>query len=180
MRASPSDRPRCSVFIAVSVDGFIARPDGGLDWLARVERPDEDYGYAQFASAVDTLIMGRNTYDTALGFESWPYAGKQVAVLTHRESSSCHGEQFYQGRPEGVLARLHASGARHAYVDGGAVIRQFLDAGVIDELTLSVIPILLGSGIPRFATGGREHGLKLREARPYPSGLTQLRYALPA
>ena len=124
--------------------------------------------------------MGRNTYDTALGFERWPYAGKRVAVLTHRDGSSSHGEHFYQGSPDEVLESLHASGARHAYVDGGAVIRRFLNAGVIDELTLSVIPILLGSGIPLFSTGGRELGLKLLEARPYPSGLTQLRYALTA
>jgi dihydrofolate reductase len=74
---------RCSVFIATSLDGFIARENGAIDWLSMVERPDEDYGYARFFESIDTLVLGRKTYETAVGFEAWPYANKRVIVMTH-------------------------------------------------------------------------------------------------
>src|SRR3954470_18726807 len=118
-----------SVYIAVSVDGFIARKDGGLDWLDRVQRDGEDYGYAVFAATVDVIVMGRATYETARGFDAWPYAGKRVVVLTHRAIKDA---------PDGVEARdLDGAGEVRAfvaelsgrvYVDGGAVIRSFLAA----------------------------------------------------
>ena len=96
-------RPRCSVFIATSLDGYIARPDGTFDFLSIVERPDEDYGFAEFFASVDALVIGRNTYETALAFPEWPYAGKRCIVLTHRETPSVHGEQFFA---RGGLKRL--------------------------------------------------------------------------
>ena len=85
-------RPRCSVFIATSLDGYIARPDGTFDFLSIVERPNEDYGFADFFASVDALVIGRNTYETALAFPEWPYAGKRCIVLTHRETPSVHGD----------------------------------------------------------------------------------------
>ncbi|MBX7097073.1 MAG: dihydrofolate reductase family protein [Myxococcaceae bacterium] len=167
---------RCSVFIATSADGFIARPDGGLDWLASVQRDGEDYGYAQFVASVDTFVIGRATYEVALGFPEWPYAQKRCVVLTHRGGEARHGERFFAGVPSELVASLGREGARHLYVDGGAVIRQFLAEGLIDELTLSVVPVLLGQGLPLFESGGREQRLELLGARGYESGLTQLRY----
>src|SRR5882757_8229591 len=139
-----SERPRCSVFIAASLDGYIARADGGIDWLSVVERAGEDYGYTEFLGGVDTLVMGRRTYDTVLGFDEWPFAGKRCIVLTHaRPTSPRADEEFASGAPAALLEQLGRQGVRRVYVDGGAVIRQFLSAGLVDDLTLSVIPVLL-------------------------------------
>ena len=182
-------RPQCAVFIAASLDGFIARADGGLEWLSIVERAGEDYGYRDFFDGVDALVMGRRTYDTVAGFDDWPYAGKRCVVLAHAPPAARHGEEFASGAPGPLLERLGAEGVRRVYVDGGAVIRQFLAADLVAELTLSVIPVLLGDGIPLF--GGPRAGvsppppapspareLRLSSARPFASGLVQLRYQL--
>jgi len=169
-------RPQFSVFIATSLDGYIARPDGGIDWLKIVEQPGQDYGYKAFADSVDTLVMGRKTYDVALGFGTWPHSGKRCIVLTHRYSAPCFGEEFMFGDPRMIAGKLGDEGARRVYVDGGDIIRQFLEAALIDDLTLSVVPILLGDGIPLFRRGMPEQRLKLVEGRTFPSGLVQLRY----
>jgi dihydrofolate reductase len=170
-------RPRCSVFIATSLDGFIARQDGTLDFLSIVEQPGEDYGFAEFFGSVDALVIGRNTYETALGFPEWPYAGKRCFVLTHRETPSQHGEQFFAGAAAGLVDQLAVGGAQRLYVDGGAVIREFLQADLIDDLTLSIVPVLLGSGIRLFGGEVPEQRLTLESSRSYPAGLVQLRYA---
>ena len=169
-------RPQFSVYIATSLDGYIARQDGGIDWLHIVEQPGEDYGYAAFWNSIDTLVMGRKTYETALGFGDWPYADKRCVVLSHRSASAHHGEEFFCGEPESLAEKLAAEGAHRVYVDGGEVIRQFLAAGLVDDLTLSVVPVLLGDGIPLFRAGGPEQRLALIEGRTFPSGLVQLRY----
>jgi dihydrofolate reductase len=172
-------RPRCSAFLATSLDGYIAGPGGSLDWLKIVERPGEDYGYGDFFASVDALVLGRTTYDAVLAMGSWPYAGKRCAVLTHRTAVARHGETFLQGEPSSIVARLGREGVRHIYVDGGAVVRQFLDAGLLDHLTLSILPLVLGDGIPLFASGGVERRLLFEDARPWPTGLVRLRYRAP-
>jgi dihydrofolate reductase len=172
----------CSVFIAVSLDGFIARSDGNVDWLSLVESPGEDYGYQRFFDSIDTLVVGRSTYDLALGFEPWPYHGKRCIVLSHRAAPPRHGEEFFAGEVNELAARLEGEGAKRVYVDGGAVIRQFLAAGLVSELTLSVIPVLLGEGIALFGgdASARDSRLELLGAQSFPSGLVQLRYRVPA
>src|SRR3954463_13143822 len=170
-------RPRCSVFIATSLDGYIARSDGTFDFLSIVERPDEDYGFAEFFATIDALVIGRNTYETALGFPEWPYAGKRCIVLTHRATPSIHGEQFFAGAPPALVDQLGLSGAQRLYVDGGAVIRQFMNDNLIDDLTLSIVPLLLGQGISLFGSEVPEQRLQLESNKAYESGLVQLRYA---
>lgn len=173
----PQQRPRASVFIAQSLDGYIARADGNIDFLASVERPGEDYGYAAFFAAIDSLVIGRKTYDTVLGFGAWPYGSKRCVVLTHRSPANARsGEEFFAGTPQALLERLGGDGVRHVYIDGGNVIQQFLAADLIDDLTISVVPIALGAGIRLFADTGIEHNLTLQESRGFPSGLVQLRY----
>ena len=171
--------PRCSVFIAVSLDGFIARPDGRIDWLSIVERHDEDYGYKAFFDSVDALVIGRKTYETALGFENWPYATKRCVVLT-REARvpSRHGEVFTSEAPDKIVASLTREGAKRIYVDGGAVIRTFLTAGLLTDLTVSVVPILLGEGTPLFGHTGPDIRLELVGSRAFESGLLQVAYNL--
>lgn len=170
-------RPRCSVFIATSLDGYIARPDGTFDFLSIVERADEDYGFAEFFASVDALVIGRNTYETALAFPDWPYAGKRCIVLTHRETPSIHGEQFFAGAPAALVDQLGLSGAQRLYVDGGAVIREFLAHGLIDDMTLSIVPMLLGQGVPLFGQEVPEQQLVLKTSQSYESGLVQLCYS---
>jgi dihydrofolate reductase len=169
-------RPRCSVFIATSLDGYIARADGSLDWLALVEAPGEDYGYGAFAGSVDALVMGRGTYEAALAFAAWPYRDLRVIVLGHAPRPSRHGEEHTDLAPAALCARLADEGVGHIYVDGGATIRGFLDAGLIDDLTISIVPIVLGAGVRLFG-GTAEHRLTLIESRGFPSGLVQVRYA---
>jgi dihydrofolate reductase len=170
-------RPQTSVYIAASLDGFIARADGGIDWLSIVERAGEDYGFKAFYDSVDALVMGRKTYDTALGFDAWPYSGKRCIVVTSDTSrASQHGEEFFSGDLPALFERLGAEGVKHVYVDGGAVIAQALMAGIVDEVTLSIIPILLGEGTALAPKIGRDVMLALAEHRAFESGLVQLRY----
>jgi dihydrofolate reductase len=169
-------RPRCSVFIATSLDGFIARENGAFDFLSLVEREGEDYGFEDFYATVDALVIGRNTYETALMFDDWPYSGKRCIVLTHRETPSQHGEQFFSGDAGALVEQLGLVGAQRLYVDGGAVIREFLSAHLIDDVTLNLIPTLLGKGIPLFGPEVPEQVLELESSQSYPSGLVQLRY----
>lgn len=170
-------RPRCSVYIATSLDGFIARPNGGIDWLSIVEREGEDYGFKTFFESVDTMVMGRKTYETALGFDAWPYAGKRCIVLTHRTTSvSRHGEELLSGDLTELVERLGNEGGKRVYVDGGAVIAQFLAAKLIDDVTTSIIPVLLGDGSPLAPKIGADVRLTLAEHRVFDSGLVQLTY----
>jgi dihydrofolate reductase len=158
----------------VSLDGFIARPDGALDWLTRFE--GTEHGYQAFFDAVDAVVIGRATYDVVLGFGTWPYGGKRVVVLTHRPGTARHAEAFLAGAPEAVVARLAADGVRRAYVDGGTVVSQFLAAGLVDDLTLSLVPIVLGDGVRLFRAPLPERAFRLTGAQTYPSGLVQVRY----
>ncbi|MDP2273993.1 MAG: dihydrofolate reductase family protein [Archangium sp.] len=167
--------PTCLVFIATSVDGFIARPDGGLDWLKRVERDGEDYGFQKFFDSIDTIVIGRGTYDVTRAFETWPYLGKRCVVMTHRPTTPRVNEEFFAGTPAELLSTLEG----RVYVDGGNVISQFLATGLIEQMTISQIPIVLGEGLPLFKAPG-EHPLTLVESRAFPSGLVQTTWRLTA
>jgi dihydrofolate reductase len=167
-------RPRCAAFLAMSLDGFIARPDGRVDWLDAYPAPPEDY--AAFFAGVDTLLVGRATYDLVTTFPEWPYGTRRVVVLTHRPPAPRHGETFLAGEPAEVLAGLAASGSRSVYVDGGAVVSQFLTAGLLDEITVTVIPLVLGAGRRLFQGTLPELRLSLAASRVYPSGLVRLTY----
>jgi dihydrofolate reductase len=173
-------RARCSVFIATSLDGFIARADGGIDWLKTVERPDEDYGYKRFADSIDALVIGRKTYETASQLDPWPFAGKRCVVLTHQSLRPKHGEEFASGDLAEIVDRLTREGVKRIYVDGGDVIRQFLAASLITDVTLSLVPILLGEGAPLFGKLGRDVHLDLVGSKSFASGLVQLKYTVHA
>jgi dihydrofolate reductase len=174
------NRPRCSVFVATSLDGFIARRNGGIEWLAAVERPGEDYGFQTFFDGVDALVVGAATYRVALGLEGpWPWADKRVVVLTHRPPPAPRvDETFFAGDPAALVESLGAEGVRRLYVDGGAVISQFLAAGLVDDLTISVLPVLLGDGVRLFQGTLPERRLALVSSRAFPSGLVQGSYRL--
>jgi len=163
-----------AVFIAVSLDGYIARADGSIDFLAPFH--DEEHGYAAFFAGVDALLIGRGTYDTVLGFPEWPYGDKRVIVCTTRPVPPTHGEEMWSGPPRDLAARLDRERVHRVYLDGGALVRGFLRDDLVDEMAINVIPILLGAGRPLFTTGLPEMPLRLLEAKSFPSGVVQLRY----
>ena len=165
------------MFIACSLDGFIAGPGGDLSWLPEPD-PAEDYGYHSFLAETGAILMGRATYDVASGFAAWPYGEKPVFVATSRRlEPATPTVRPIAGTPSELLGavRAHTDGA--VYLDGGALIRSFLDEGLIDEVTVTIVPVVLGSGIALFAGCARSHPLALTDASPYPGGLVQLRYA---
>lgn len=169
-------RPQTAAFLGMSLDGFIAGPNDELDWLERAGGPPADHGYADFFASVDALLLGRRTWEVVRGFPEWPYAGKAVHVLTHRPAEGRRGERFHAGPPGEVLEALGAAGVRRLYVDGGRVVSQVLAAGLLDELTVSILPVVIGKGIRLFEDAGPERWLTLRETRSWPSGMAQLRY----
>jgi dihydrofolate reductase len=164
------------VYIATSLDGFIAREDGALDWLAPMQVDGEDYGYADFAAGIDALVLGRSTYDSVLAFPEWPFAGKRVCVLTRRPLSPRHGEAVHAGSLLPLLQTLGREGVCSVYLDGGQAIRLGLREGVVDRLTLNVVPVLLGRGRPLFDADVPASAWHLEDTRAYPSGLVQSRY----
>jgi len=169
--------PRVSVYVALSLDGFIAREDGGLDWLERVQEVvDEDYGYQAFLDSVDAVVLGRNTYDAVLGFGAWPFMGKRVIVLTRRPIKDAEDETAHVGELRPLFARLHEQGIERVYLDGGVAIQQGLAEGLVDDLTLSWIPVLLGTGRRLFAADTPESHWTLKSSRSYETGLLQVHY----
>jgi dihydrofolate reductase len=167
-----------SVFVGCSVDGFIARANGDLDWLP--EGGGEPHGYDEFFASVDTMVIGRKTFETVLGFGGWAYGRKRVVVLSSRpvDLSAVHGGVVEQmaGPPGTIVSALAASGASHLYVDGGITIQGFLRAGLIDRLVITRVPVLIGEGVPLF--GNLPHDIRLRHVvtRSFPSGLVQSEY----
>jgi dihydrofolate reductase len=170
------DRPATAAFLGMSLDGFIAGPNDELDWLERSGSPPEDHGYTEFFASIDQLLIGRRTWDVVQRFPTWPYGGKRVAVLTGRPAETRHGERLLSGEPAEILEALGRDGARRIYVDGGAVVSQFLAAGLLDALTVSILPVVLGAGIRLFQETGPERWLSLTGHQAWPSGLVQLRY----
>ena len=167
-----------SVFIATSLDGFIARPNGDLDWLPA--GGGEPHGYDEFIASVDAIVLGRKSFDKVLTFEAWPYGDKRVVVLSSRpvDLSAARGGVVEQmaGPPAEIVSRLAASGAHHLYIDGGITIQRFLRAGLIQRLVITRVPVLIGDGIPLF--GAVPHDIRLHHlaTRQYPSGLVQSEY----
>jgi dihydrofolate reductase len=168
-------RPRLSVFIATSLDGYIAAHDGSLDWLHAAAREGEDYGYDAFLASVDALAMGRGTYDHIASIDPLPFGDRPVFVFTHRPPAERPGVTFWGVRVDEAIARWTEAGFGHVYVDGGGLIRAFLAADAIDDLTITVAPVVLGDGIPLFE-GGPGVELDLTGATPFPSGMVTLRY----
>jgi dihydrofolate reductase len=169
-----------SVFVGTSVDGFIARPNGGLDFLP--PGGGEPHGYDEFMATVDAIVLGRKTFETVLSFDAWPYGDKRVVVLSSRpvdlSAAITRGGIVEQmgGSPEEIVSRLAATGARHLYVDGGITIQGFLRAGLIQRLVMTRVPVLIGSGIPLFGSLPRDIRLRHVMTRHYPSGLVQSEY----
>lgn len=171
------NRPKISIYIATSIDGYIARKDNSLDWLDRVGGFDEDYGFQKLLNSIDALIIGRKTYEVATTVPD-PYPGKRVVVLSNSLHSVREGMELYRGDLTELVAKLHREGVKHIWVDGGVTISQFLASQMVDTMTLSIIPVILGAGIPLFNIIDREIPCRPVSTQSYPSGLVQLNYEI--
>ena len=174
---------KCSVFIATSLDGFISRQDGSIDWLMKANTlaaPGEDGGYKSFIATVDTLVMGRNSYEKVLSFDEWPYADLSVVVMSSQAITipehlkTC--VTVSSENPAALVDRLSKQGAAHLYIDGGITIQGFLACNLIDEITITVIPVLIGSGRSLFGVLHQDIDLQLVETRDLSGGFVQMRY----
>jgi dihydrofolate reductase len=175
----------CRVFIATSLDGFIARPDGSIDWLERANQlapPGEQFGYDAFISSVDALVMGRKSFEAVYLMSPWPYGDKPVYVMSRTLSPLPPGNapsaRLVHGDPAAVVSAAAVNGHRSLYVDGGVTILAFLAAGLIRELVITVVPVLLGAGRPLFGPLSGDLKLQLLRSHAYPFGFVQNHYVV--
>ncbi len=171
------------VFIAVSLDGFIARQDGGIDWLLQRDDPAEDHGYSAFIDDKDMIVMGRGSYEKVLTFDTWPY-DRPVLVLSKQLADTPVPEElkdkvyFFNGTPSEAMEKLARQNVRRVYVDGGQVVQSFLRDGLIADMVITTVPVLIGTGRPLFGALTKDVDLKLVSSRRFPSGLVQSTYRL--
>jgi dihydrofolate reductase len=172
---------RASVFVGTSLDGFLARPDGAFDFLSAGDTEASPHGFEEFLASIDAIVMGRNTYDVVLPMAAWPYGGKPVFVLSHRAlpppPAGVVVERVF-GAPSEVLDDLASRGIEHVYVDGGATVQAFIRAGLIQRLTITRVPVLIGSGIALF--GELESDVRVTHVSTHalPGGAVQSEYAI--
>jgi dihydrofolate reductase len=179
------NRVETSVYIATTLDGFIARPDDGIDWLEH-DSGGEDYGYQRFRDTLDTLVLGRRSYDKVLSFGvPWPYAGLRTVVwsrtLTTEDIPAALREEGVEVSalpPSRLLAELAGRGLKHAWIDGGATVQAFLAAGEIDVISVTRMPILIGQGLPLFGALPADMRLDHLNTTAFTSGVVQSSYAV--
>ncbi|HNR55593.1 MAG TPA: dihydrofolate reductase family protein [Flavobacteriales bacterium] len=173
----------CSVFCGLSLDGFIARPDGALDFLEGDGSAEMgDHGYEAFMAGIDAIVMGRNTFEVVLGFGNWPYAKKVFVLSSGQVDLSIARAQgadveLLNAPPEEVVRQLAERGHRSLYIDGGGTVQRFLRAGLIDRLIVTRLPVLIGQGIPLFGPLDQDIRLRLLSSRTFPGGLVQSEYS---
>ncbi|HEY8804280.1 MAG TPA: dihydrofolate reductase family protein [Clostridium sp.] len=166
------------LYIAMSLDGYIATENNELDWLSIVENPNEDYGYEKFVQGVDTVIMGRKTYDKALSYGvDFPHKGRKCYVISRVRTGFDENVEYYSGNFKNLIEDLNNREGSNIYIDGGAeIVNELLKIDMIDEFIISIIPILLGSGIRLFKDGMPKQLLNLKSTKKFTSGLVQLWY----
>ncbi len=169
------------VYIATSVDGFIARQDGSVDWLTSGEDAGgEDFGFQDFFDSVDALVLGRNTFELVLSFGSWPYGEKPVIVLTTQQleipQDITNTVSVMAGSPGEVIHHLAGQGFEHLYIDGGETIQGFIREGLIQEMIITKVPVLIGTGIPLFGAVPHDIQLQHLETLQFDNGLVQSKY----
>jgi dihydrofolate reductase len=167
-----------AAFIATSLDGYIARPDGSIDWLTERGERAGDTGYDEFMSSIDTVVLGRKTYELVLTFDFWPYDGKQVEVLSTTLAPDADERVIVHRTLDALVETLNDRGAHRVYTDGGTTIQTFLRAGLLNELTITVAPVLLGSGIRLFGDLDADVALTHNATRTLKAGFTQSDYTI--
>jgi|APSaa5957512535_1039671.scaffolds.fasta_scaffold45083_2 dihydrofolate reductase len=186
-------KTKFTVYIATSLDGFIARTDGRLDWLEGSDSGDrdeagvdtDDMGFGEFIESVDTLVMGRNTYEFVASSGIWAYGDTRLVVLSTTLGADTELPEHLAGKvefvsmePVALASKLANEGSKHVYVDGGATIQRYLRAGLIDELILTRVPVLLGSGISLFGELDADVVLRHVSTEGFANGMVQSRYVV--
>lgn len=171
---------KLSLFIATSLDGYIAKDNDNLDFLKLVEKEGEDYGYAEFTANIDTIILGRKTYDWVLseiGASHYDNGDRDVYVITRSPRPDSGRTKFYTGSLTDLIQQLRSQNGKDIYCDGGAeIVNELIKSDLIDEYIISIVPVLLGSGVRLFKSERPEQVLELVETKTFDTGLTQLRY----
>lgn len=174
---------KISVFISTSLDGYIARENGDLDWLdaANADVPDgEDFGFIQFMQSIDSIVMGRKTYEKVLSFGGWPYGSASVIVLSRSQielpDDPNHNVFSTSESLEELCHRLENEGEKHLYVDGGLTIQRFLADGLITDMTITTVPVVLGSGISLFGSVEKDIALEHVGTKSFHAGFVQSTY----
>lgn len=171
---------KLSLFIATSLDGYIAKDNDNLDFLKLVEKEGEDYGYAEFTANIDTIILGRKTYDWVLseiGASHYDNGDRDVYVITRSPRPDSGRTKFYSGSLTALIKQLRSQNGKDIYCDGGAeIVNELIKSDLIDEYIISIVPVLLGSGVRLFKSERPEQALELVETKTFDTGLTQLRY----
>ena len=169
---------KTTYYVAASLDGFIAEPDGGVDFLDVIGEEPNAAAYEQFFAGVDALLMGRRTYDQVLSFGEWPYSDRPCWIMTHRELSTDSAPVVaIAGTPQQVHKQIAAHACQHLWLIGGAdLATQFLSQGLIDQLVVSLIPIVLGQGIPLFSNLPHQVVLSLKDVTARDHGIVELTY----
>ena len=173
--------PEIVLYIASSLDGFIARKDGDVSWLSPYQVNGQDYGYSEFLRSIDIIVMGSRTFEQLPSFGPWPYGDIKTYVLTRRELKTPEGARvvLHSGSLDGLITQVRKESQKGIWLVGGAAVAQsFLMHKAIDEIIISFIPILLGQGISLFGDTGAESGILLHESRLYQSGIVQLHYGI--
>jgi dihydrofolate reductase len=166
------------LYIAMSLDGYIAKPNDDLSFLSVVEKEGEDYGYTDFVSTIDTVIMGRKTYDWVTKQVDFPHADKNAFILTRTARPGNGNTVFYTGALSDLVRKLKVEEGKNIFCDGGAeVVNELLMNDLIDEFIISVIPVLVGNGIKLFKDGRPEQKLKLVSVKSFDTGLAQLHFS---
>ncbi len=177
--------PRIKLYIACSLDGYIARSDGSIDWLPDPgQNSDTDYGYSEFYASIGTVLMGRKTYEQVLGFGTWPYGDKKTYVFTRKPGKERRGPlpreknvEFVSGDIGKFVRQLKENTEEDIWLVGGSqIIRVFLEQDLVQDLIIFVIPVILGGGIPLFDRIGKEIGLKLVGTERYEGGVVRVKY----
>jgi dihydrofolate reductase len=166
------------LYIATSLDGYIAKPNDDLSFLSIVQQDGEDYGYADFVKSVDTVILGRKTYDWVMTqVPEFPHADKNSFIITRTARPSIGKTNFYTDNLKDLILRLKSEQGKNIFIDGGAeIVNELLKENLIDEFIISIIPILVGSGTKLFKDGRPEQKLELISTKQFDKGLTQLHY----
>lgn len=177
-----TEKTRVSVFIGTSLDGYIARADGGIAWLDEVEPIEggDDAGYGEMMASVDALVMGRGSFEKVLEFDPWPYGDKEVIVLSQTLNAVPEAlratVKIDTSSPQTLMERLSKEGYQRIYLDGGKVIQSFLREGLVDDLILTTLPVLIGEGLPLFGALDHDVKLKLLDSRSWENGFVQAKY----
>ncbi|MEM7155296.1 MAG: dihydrofolate reductase family protein [Myxococcota bacterium] len=171
------------VFMAQSLDGFVARPNHGIDWLTKLPSVGSDYGYKAFAASVDGIVMGRGSFETVLEFGDWPYDKPAVVMSKSLKPDDIPPElkdvvRLSTLEPAALMQQLDEEGWSRAYVDGGRLVQSFIRAGLVEDIVLSIVPILIGEGLRLFGSLPQDIDLELRDSTSFDNGLVQLEYRL--